>query len=143
MLRISGLRWLALGQCRRCMRQAFMAAAIAWIAAALAGWAFGRTPLMPLSLALAGALTGLWLSHLTAFAARAARAGGEPLAPRRRAALGVFARAFAFGAVVTAVPFATAFAEDCIAKGGVCVLNGTPCCAGTRCQGKFPNTSCQ
>jgi hypothetical protein len=34
-------------------------------------------------------------------------------------------------------------AQNCIAKGQTCVLNGTPCCAGTSCQGNFPNTYCQ
>jgi len=34
-------------------------------------------------------------------------------------------------------------AQDCIDKGQACVLNGTPCCGNTTCQGKFPNTTCQ
>jgi hypothetical protein len=34
------------------------------------------------------------------------------------------------------------FAQRCIPRGQACVINGTPCCAGS-CQGKFPNTSCR
>jgi len=34
-------------------------------------------------------------------------------------------------------------AQNCIAKGNPCVINGTACCAGSSCQGTFPNTSCQ
>jgi hypothetical protein len=34
-------------------------------------------------------------------------------------------------------------AQDCIDKGQACVINGTPCCGTTTCQGKFPNTTCQ
>jgi hypothetical protein len=33
-------------------------------------------------------------------------------------------------------------AQQCIPYGQTCVLNGTPCCAGS-CQGNFPNTYCQ
>lgn len=33
-------------------------------------------------------------------------------------------------------------AQRCIPRGQACVINGTPCCAGS-CQGKFPNTSCR
>ncbi|MHA1544846.1 MAG: hypothetical protein ACTSUY_00285 [Alphaproteobacteria bacterium] len=32
--------------------------------------------------------------------------------------------------------------DQCIAKGAVCTLLGTPCCSGT-CSGKFPNTRCR
>ena len=34
------------------------------------------------------------------------------------------------------------FAQRCIPRGQACVINGTPCCAGSS-QGKFPNTSCR
>jgi hypothetical protein len=33
-------------------------------------------------------------------------------------------------------------AQRCIPRGQACVINGTPCCAGS-CQGKFPYTSCR
>jgi hypothetical protein len=36
-------------------------------------------------------------------------------------------------------PFITA----CIEKNQICVLNGTPCCEGLTCKGKFPNTYCK
>jgi hypothetical protein len=34
-------------------------------------------------------------------------------------------------------------AQQCIPRGQTCVVNGTPCCAGSTCQGKFPYTSCR
>jgi hypothetical protein len=38
----------------------------------------------------------------------------------------------------------TRVAQSCIAHGGTCVINGTPCCnAGDSCKGTFPNTYCQ
>jgi len=32
--------------------------------------------------------------------------------------------------------------NGCIEKGKICIINGTACCAGTTCKGKFPNTYC-
>ena len=40
-------------------------------------------------------------------------------------------------------PGNTNTAQDCIDKGQVCTINGTPCCAPNYCKGKFPNTTCQ
>jgi hypothetical protein len=40
------------------------------------------------------------------------------------------------------LPSSESTAQSCIAKGQTCVINGTPCCAGS-CQGNFPNTYCQ
>jgi hypothetical protein len=38
----------------------------------------------------------------------------------------------------------TRVAQSCIAHGGTCVINGTPCCNATdSCKGTFPNTYCQ
>ena len=38
----------------------------------------------------------------------------------------------------------TRVAQSCIAHGGTCVINGTPCCNSTdSCRGAFPNTYCQ
>jgi hypothetical protein len=38
----------------------------------------------------------------------------------------------------------TRVAQSCIAHGGTCVINGTPCCnASDSCKGPFPNTTCQ
>jgi hypothetical protein len=38
----------------------------------------------------------------------------------------------------------TRVAQSCIAHGGTCVINGTPCCNATdSCRGTFPNTYCQ
>lgn len=34
-------------------------------------------------------------------------------------------------------------AANCIEKGDACILNGTPCCPGSDCKGKFPNTYCK
>jgi hypothetical protein len=34
-------------------------------------------------------------------------------------------------------------AQQCIARGEACTINGTPCCAASECKGTFPYTSCQ
>jgi hypothetical protein len=34
-------------------------------------------------------------------------------------------------------------AANCIEKGLQCTLKGTPCCPGSDCKGKFPNTYCE
>jgi hypothetical protein len=32
---------------------------------------------------------------------------------------------------------------SCIKKDLICIIGGSPCCAGLKCKGKFPNTYCQ
>lgn len=32
---------------------------------------------------------------------------------------------------------------QCVQKDQACTVNGTPCCDGLSCKGRFPNTTCQ
>lgn len=136
-----------LGTCRRCMRISFAFAAGSLGAAGLAYLSPAPAVAVDaLSLAATGFMA-LWVAHLAAFSWRnadfeSADHSTADVVERRRFML-QFVRAFATAALVTALPIVSARAQSCISKGAACVLNGTPCCPGTSCQGKFPNTYCQ
>jgi hypothetical protein len=101
-----------LGRCPVCIRAAFLAALAAWLAALCLLAMRPAAPLADAALLLAAGASLLWLSHLAAFAGRAARcraasatlsADGTVERPSRREALAVFARAFAYAAVMSAL----------------------------------------
>lgn len=136
-----------LGTCRRCMRISFAFAVgsvtVFWVAHTM----MGRSGVITgLGVAALG-FSLLWLAHLVAFAWRSAVF--RPTAPERveqvgrRQFVAKFGKAFAFAALATALPLRRALAQNCIGPGQACVLNGTPCCAGYSCRGRFPNTTCQ
>ena len=136
-----------LGTCRRCMRISFAFAAASLGAVGIAYLSIGPSVAVDAFGVAASGFTALWVAHLVAFSWRNANFGiADPSAndvvERRRFML-QFARGFGAAALVTALPIVSARAQSCISKGAACVLNGTPCCPGASCQGKFPNTYCQ
>ncbi len=136
-----------LGTCRRCMRISFAFAAGSLGAAGLAYLSLGPSVAADAFAVAATGLTALWIAHLVAFSWRnanfeAADSSIADVVERRRFML-QFAKAFGAAALVTALPIVGARAQSCISKGAACVLNGTPCCPGASCRGKFPNTYCQ
>jgi hypothetical protein len=123
-----------LGRCPRCMRQSFIFMLGAWgLVLVLLFATYSSTPTVT-SAIVATSLTILWLSHLTAFALRAARNGTPAMRgmaganspsdslvqPRRRFIL-AFTKGAAFAALATAFPFGTVFAQTC------------PCAAPLKC----------
>ena len=109
---------MRLGQCPKCMRSAFRAAAAAWVVAAAVGLSVGADRIA-LLLPVPAALTLLWLAHLGVFAWRSAvsaplavlaREAGPAAA--RRAFLLFFLRAFSVAALATALP-ARVMAQGC------------------------------
>jgi hypothetical protein len=126
-----------IGACRKCMREAFLAAAIAW--AACVGFAiFGATLRQPLILPLAvGAAllaTMNWLLHLVVFSARIA-SGSRAMpaskatnsAPERRSFLVGFTTTFAGIALATIFPASSA-AQDVYYLCNTTFCNGNTCC---------------
>ena len=115
-----------IGICGKCMRQAFLAAALAWclcLPAAIASSLSGSSMPIIAGLALAGLLTALWLLHVVVFGMRIALyktgktepAGGpdasEGKPPRsRRAFLPILAKAIAGMVLATAMPSRVAHA---------------------------------
>ena len=136
-----------LGTCRRCMRVSFAFAAGSLVATGLAYLSMGPCVAVDAIGVAATGFTALWIAHLIAFSWRNANfdAAGPSVADgaERRQFMRQFAKAFGAATLVTALPIVRAKAQSCISRGAVCVLNGTPCCPGASCQGKFPNTYCQ
>lgn len=108
-----------IGTCGKCMRQAFLAAAISWclyLPVLIASSAFSSSMPIWVALALAGLLTGLWLLHVIVFGIRIAlyttgkaiTSGGIEVEgeghPSRRAFFVVMARAIAGTVLATAIP---------------------------------------
>ena len=146
-LRVSSID--ELGRCLFCVRAAFLAAFCAWGAAfavmgTAPGLAVGR-----LLTVVALALTTLWLTHLTAFAMRAARSQSRKAAAcgtspavghTRRALIASFAKAFAGIAMASAfLAFSRAASADDECPAGTPSPCGTQyCCAAPAkyyCQG--------
>ena len=130
-----------LGRCSKCMRQAFLvmlgATSLALVLPLVTNL---PAVLIARHIAAAAALI-LWLSHLAAFALRAA-AAAHPHQPKRRYAL-LFARNLLVVAASTAVPLSAAFAQvPCRCSSGmkccynydgkqyVCAPSSAKCCAG-------------
>lgn len=115
-----------IGTCGKCMRQAFLAAAMAWclcLSALIAGSVFRSSLPIMAALAFAGLLTALWLLHVVVFGVRIALYStgktepasgievteGKPLRSRR-AFLPVMAKAIAGIALATAIPSRVSYA---------------------------------
>jgi hypothetical protein len=125
-----------IGSCRKCMREAFLAAAAVWVVvpfAALAAASASMPALTWLAFVAATLLTANWLLHLVIFASRAARArrGGEPEhANPRRQFLRTFAVTFGGVALATMLPANSAYANTYF----LCI---TPFCEGNSCCPSF------
>ena len=109
-----------IGTCGKCMRQAFLAAAMAWclcLPAAIASSLSGSSMPIIAGLALAGILTALWLLHVAVSGMRIALhktgktepAAGKPL-QSRRAFLPILAKAIAGMVLATALPSRVSYA---------------------------------
>lgn len=115
-----------IGTCGKCMRQAFLAAAIAWglcLPALIASSFFSSSMPVMAALGFAGLLTALWFLHVVVFGMRIALyatgktepAGGtevtkgKPL-PSRRAFFAVMAKAIAGMALASAIPSRVSYA---------------------------------
>jgi len=136
-----------LGTCGRCMRISFAFAVGSVAVFVMAYTMMGRSGVTTgLGVAALG-FSLLWLAHLVAFAWRSSifqpTAPGRVEPAERRQFVAKFAKTLAFAAVATALPNHRARAQNCIGPGQACVLNGTPCCGGYSCRGRFPNTTCQ
>jgi hypothetical protein len=115
-----------IGTCGKCMRQAFLAAAVAWClcpAALIASSLFSSSVPIMVALAFAGLLTALWLLHVVVFGMRIALyttrktepAGGVEVnegktRPSRRAFLPIMAKAIAGIALASALPSRVSYA---------------------------------
>ncbi|WP_181182995.1 DUF3624 family protein [Mesorhizobium sp. B3-2-1] len=115
-----------IGTCGICMRQAFLAAAIAWclwLLALIASSSFSSSMPIRIPLAFAGLLTGLWLLHVVVFGIRIALyttgktepSGGMEvtegkLPPSRRAFFQILAKAIAGAVLATAIPSRISYA---------------------------------
>ena len=144
-----------IGSCPKCMRESFLAMVMAWTVCALSlifGSFFNFGILSIASLALAGGLTALWLTHLLTYSVRTAgmpnqsMPGTAPLqSTTRRSVLGRFGRALAAVALSTALPtFAladnpcpgqlTCGFTQCSSNGTTCCPNGYPWLNACNCQ---------
>jgi hypothetical protein len=115
-----------IGTCGKCMRQAFLAAAMAWclcLPAALASSLSGFSAPIVIALALAGLLTALWLLHIVVFGTRIAlytRGKNEPASTveaatatahrSRRAVFSLLAKAIGGMVLATAIPSRISYA---------------------------------
>jgi hypothetical protein len=133
-----------LGRCSKCMRQAFLFMLGASLLALAVPLATNAPAVLIASDIAAAAAVILWLSHLAAFAFRAA-AAAHPHRPKRRYAL-MFVRNLLVVAASTAVPLSAAFARvPCGCTSGmkccynydgsdyVCAASNANCCAGKTC----------
>jgi hypothetical protein len=104
---------VTLGRCPRCMRSSFAAAATAGLIAGLAAALTGPSYLAAFPGAVALGLTGLWLAHVAAFAARATRQAVpvRTSLTRRHALLG-FAQSFVFAVAAASLPQSAARAAQ-------------------------------
>ena len=119
-----------LGRCRSCMRASFLSAACVWLAAFVVFAVAPSARALGLAFLAAGAtLSVLWLAHLTAYAARAARCrlstatiatDGTVTRHSRRELVPLFAKAFALIAFATALP---ALASKAMAQDSTCPAN--------------------
>jgi hypothetical protein len=128
-----------IGSCPRCVRQAFVAAVIAWcgcLPAAIMTSRFNAPLLVVASLTIAALLTALWVTHLVVFGLRAALRATAPATgtagawysgaerdSARRSFLGVMAKAAGGLAIASLVP-AAAYAASKTLK--IVVKRGTP-----------------
>ncbi|MHB1955018.1 MAG: hypothetical protein ACYCOU_14875 [Sulfobacillus sp.] len=137
----------SLGTCRRCMRISFAFAGGSVAVFGVASTIMGRSGVSTALGVVALGFSLLWVAHLAAFAWRSTvfrQTAPDRVEPsERRRFFAQFSKAFAFAAVATALPLRRALAQNCIGPGETCILNGTPCCAGYSCRGRFPNTTCQ
>jgi hypothetical protein len=115
-----------IGTCGKCMRQAFLAAAISWcfcLPTLIAGILLSSSVPIMVALALAGLLTSLWALHVVVFGMRIAlyttrktEAAGEMDItegnphPSRRALFPILAKAIAGMALATAIPSRISYA---------------------------------
>lgn len=127
-----------LGQCPKCVRQSFIAAAASWMFVVIAAFWQWSSFLILIASLIAATATLLWLSHLLAFALRAAhRAKDDNVDPRRNFVRNL-CRGLAFVTLTSALP-GVAFAQircTCRAPTPKCCYNydGTSfvCAASTR-----------
>ena len=145
-----------LGRCPKCMRQSFAFMLAAWGLAFTVSLTANAPVMLVACMIVAIGLAGLWFSHLTAFALRAAEnastlKGGVleesvvtdlSLQPRRHFVLN-FAKNFILMAAATALPIRTVFAQAacncptaapkcCYSYDGrryVCAPSNANCCA--------------
>jgi len=130
-----------LGRCPRCMRLSFIFMLGMWGLVLVMTWATNSPLVLTAARVIVVAATGLWFSHLTAFALRAMRSAGAskgkpvgrsvvadlPYPPRRQFVF-AFAKSFLLAATATALPIQTAFAQSkmqqclacCAAKSRAC-----------------------
>lgn len=141
------------GRCTTCMRQSLAAALGAWGVFAIA-WAAGPSNLAPALTGVAAlALTGLWLTHVATYAARAVSGSrpGEASLPSasaptedagaligRRGAIGTMLRAAGAGALAS-VPVAL-WPTESFAFCGQCTKN-EDCGVGYVCRNTAPVNS--
>lgn len=144
-----------IGRCPNCMRKSLLSAVVAW-AAFDYSLALNIAPLWQLLALLAVSLTGLWLAHLTTFAARRAICEKKSAAvvhggQSRRQVFSTFARTFGTLALVTALPGAASaqdrtnncltccakFLSDC-GQSGACNVNYQNCVSNCNAQGSLP-----
>jgi hypothetical protein len=99
---VGSLLWKSMGHCKTCTSKSFIASAATWF---LSLFATGAA--WPLTVALATALTVLWVTHLVIYAIKASavvpkKGDAEILLGRRKILL--FARALILAAAASAVP---------------------------------------
>lgn len=140
-----------IGRCPRCMRMSFLAA-FGTAGVAVMDHIMTTDPIIiGLAWMSAFAWAALWIFHLVVFAARSVQAAnaptpstvrkfvGAPIVPPvllRRQFFTAFGKAFAFGAIATALSSSAALA--CVQPPVPCSTNSdctcSNCCAGSHCQ---------
>lgn len=115
-----------IGTCGKCMRQAFLAAAIAWclcLPALIASSLFSSSVPIMVALSFAGLLTALWLLHVVVFGVRISLYTSRKIEPAggvevtegkphtsRRAFFSTMAKAIAGMVLATAIPSRVSYA---------------------------------
>lgn len=116
-----------IGTCGKCMRQAFLAALMAWctcLFAMIVGWIYSSSIPVMIALPVATLLTALWLLHLIVFGVRVARRhttreigqadGAEDIEskhqPSRRVFFSVLSKVISGIALATIIPNRLAYA---------------------------------
>ena len=142
-----------LGRCPRCMRQSFVFM-LGTCGLALVLTLVTISPLvLTLSKVIASGATGLWISHLAAFAFRATRsattARGELIGrddvstrslPPRRQFVVSFAKSFLFAASVAALPIGAALAQSKLQQCLTCCATRLNECGNTgKCNTLYQN----
>lgn len=145
MTRLASFIWSKLGNCRVCIRKAWLAVVIALTVSVVVFFASWHELLLPSVIMLLGS-TALWLAHLVAFAGkltgqaedRAALAGPVPSLPgavSRRQAIPFFMSTMFLGVVMSVAP-RSALAQSIVLQG--CGTNGCrPCLRSAYQNGQF------